>query len=168
MSDHKMQVIIKSYDKTELRIEVSAEEGKALIKSLENKKLKQTKQERVDIANKIIKKIASLGRGFFYCKSNETYGYFSLQNGKVFYTDDYAQEKLYAYGHKYLEKGFNHGGTLQALVMDFSEYIRTGKHTNGNNGYSGLYCPHWGYPEKDMKKIQEYATELGFLKGAGE
>lgn len=34
MSDHKMQVIIKSYDKTELRTEVSADEGKELIKSL--------------------------------------------------------------------------------------------------------------------------------------
>lgn len=38
MSDHKMQVIIKSYDTTKLRTNVSAEEGRALIKSLKKKK----------------------------------------------------------------------------------------------------------------------------------
>ncbi|WP_225743350.1 hypothetical protein [Marinilactibacillus sp. Marseille-P9653] len=34
MSDQKMQVIVKSYDKTELRIEMSVEEGQALIENL--------------------------------------------------------------------------------------------------------------------------------------
>ena len=36
-------------------------------------------------------------------------------------------------------KGFSSGGTLRALILDFAEFIRTGKYTNGNNGYGGMH-----------------------------
>ncbi|OPG98930.1 hypothetical protein B2I21_09885 [Chryseobacterium mucoviscidosis] len=59
---------------------------------------------------------------------------------------------------------FSHGGTLWGLVCDFRDYIGGDDDSNHNNGYGGLYCPHWGYPEGDMKAIRKRAEELGYLK----
>ncbi|PLS19753.1 hypothetical protein CVD28_01760 [Bacillus sp. M6-12] len=59
---------------------------------------------------------------------------------------------------------FSDGGTLWGLLQDFSEFIRTGNDSNGKNGYGGLYCSHWGYPEEDMIAIRKIATEVGFLR----
>ncbi|MFJ9300025.1 hypothetical protein [Bacillus toyonensis] len=36
--------------------------------------------------------------------------------------------------------------------------------SNGKNGYGGLYCTHWGWSEEGMKKMREYAREIGYLK----
>lgn len=47
MSDHKMQVIVKSYDKTELRIEISAEQGIALKKKLEDNQIIKSKLDEL-------------------------------------------------------------------------------------------------------------------------
>jgi len=58
---------------------------------------------------------------------------------------------------------FSSGGTIKGLVLDFYDFISTGKKSNHNNGYGGLYCNHWGYSENDMKKIQEFAKSLGYL-----
>lgn len=50
ISEHKMQVIVKSYDKTELRVEVSVEEGKSLIKDLkDNQSIKSNVEELINI-----------------------------------------------------------------------------------------------------------------------
>ena len=59
------------------------------------------------------------------------------------------------------------GGTLEALVLDLSEFIRTGEPTNGNNGYNGIFCRHenWGYSIEEMEEIRAYAKEIGFVKG---
>lgn len=130
--------------------------------------MNNSRQERVETVNKIIKKIGTIGRRFFYHKPDNFYGYFKLINNRVYFVDDYTKHTMYAYGYKNFSKGFSHGGTLQALVLDFSEFIRTGKCTNGNNGYGGLYCTHWGYSEEDMKGIRDYAEELGYLEGADE
>ncbi|TPF19338.1 hypothetical protein CBE79_04525 [Priestia megaterium] len=74
--------------------------------------------------------------------------------------------KLNPYPSKiYKDCSFSEGGTLWGLIHDFSEFILTGKHTNGKNGYSGLYCPHWGYSEEDMNAIRELAVKVGYLKG---
>ncbi|SDQ19313.1 hypothetical protein LHA31_10210 [Carnobacterium viridans] len=127
-----------------------------------------TKEERVEIINKIIKNIGSVGRKFFYYEPDGQYGYFKIINNRIYYVDEYTKDVLYAYSYKHLEKGFSHGGTLNALVLDFSEFIRTGKYTNGNNGYSGLYCTHWGYSVGMMQEVQKYAKQLGYLKEGAE
>lgn len=138
--------------------------NKACLNNVDFKAL--TKEQRVDLVNKIIKKIGSVGRKFFYYEPDGQYGVFTIINNRIYYIDEYTKEVLYAYSYKNLEKGFSHGGTLSALILDFSEFIRTGEHTNGINGYQGLYCDHWGYSKEDMLSIQEYSRELGYLKGA--
>lgn len=47
-----------------------------------------------------------------------------------------------------------------ALVKEFREYIKNGQPRE----YSGLYSPHWGYPEKEMEVIRKKAIELGYIK----
>ncbi|MBC1290604.1 hypothetical protein [Listeria booriae] len=123
-----------------------------------------TKQERLEIVNNIIKKIASLDRKFFYSAKNDMTAYMFFKNGRLYFKDDYTKQDIYAYAYKYFG-AFSHGGTLQALILDFSKYIRTGKNYNGENGYGGLNCRHWGYSAESMKAIQSYAMELGYLEG---
>lgn len=127
--------------------------------------MNDTKQDRLETVNKIIKKIASCSRGFFYDISKDRYAKMIIKNHKVFFVDDWTGEEVYAYNTVQNNKmEFSHGGTLWGLVNDFREFIVTGEYTNGNNGYSGLYCNHWGYDEADMLEIQAYAKELGYLK----
>ena len=123
-----------------------------------------SKAERVIIANKIIAKIAGLGRKFF-CHNNSYVDYFLLKGKaeKVYMHNQYNGMDLlvdFEYG---AIKNFSHGGTLQGLVKDFAYYIRTGEYANHKHGYGGLYCPHWGYSETEMKEIQDYARELDYL-----
>lgn len=122
------------------------------------------KEKRLEVANKLICKIASCGRNFFYYDGDETTAKFLLKNNRIYYMDEYTKAEMLTYNYRQLGRNFNQGGTMKALVMDISEWIRTGEYTNGENGYGGLFCPHWGYPEKDMKEIQDYARKLGYLK----
>lgn len=130
--------------------------------------MENTKQQRVEIVNKIIKEIASRSRKFFHSDGNIAYLY--LKNNKIWYKCEWVSKHqpitdICLSVPKYRKpKGWFHGGTLQSLVMDFCDYIRTGGDTNNNNGYGGLYCPHWGYKEDDMIAIRNVAIELGYLK----
>lgn len=124
--------------------------------------MNDTKQERVDTVNLIIKEIASLGRKFFQHKG--VIDTISIRNGKIVMTESYSGKTFSLHViNGYPPKEFQHGGTLWALTKDFFEFIQKGVKTNHNNGYGGLYCTHWGYPEADMKKIQELATALNYL-----
>ena len=58
---------------------------------------------------------------------------------------------------------FTHGGTIWGLTKDFKEFIITGKKSNGENGYGGLYSPHWGYSPESMEDIRQTAIGLGYL-----
>lgn len=131
----------------------------------------ESKQTRCDQANELIQLIASKGRKFFdYTgKVNRSGGQgtlseFQLLNDRVYYRDGYTLDRIRTKHNRLFTKNFTGGGTLQALVMDLAEYIDTGRATNANNGYGGVYCPHWGYPKQDMKEIQEKAVAIGFSK----
>lgn len=124
--------------------------------------MKQTKQQRVDIINKIVEKIATTGRNFYSYKG--VADKFFLKNNRVYLADAYSGKDLCLetkFG--YPPKGFHMGGTMWGLAKDFKKFIHEGVYSNHTNGYGGLYCPHWGYPEEAMKEIQELATELGYL-----
>ncbi|WP_185402078.1 hypothetical protein [Listeria booriae] len=121
-----------------------------------------TKEERLEIVNNIIKKIASVDRKFFYSRTNCLTAYMFFKNNRLYFKDEFTKRDIYAYGYKYF-RYCSQGGTLQGLILDFSEYIRTGNYSDGKNGYGGLFCPHWGYSDEGMKAIQEYAVELGYL-----
>lgn len=123
-----------------------------------------SKDKRLEIVNKIIKEIASRGERIFYYKDSNRTASMVIYNNQIYFMDDYTEKRVYAYNTVQNNlRGFSHGGTMWALVNDFREFIQTGKHTNGNNGYGGLYCPHWGYPEEDMQAIRKLAEKLGYL-----
>lgn len=132
--------------------------------------MKRTREQRIDIVNEIIREIASRGRRFLHTKSKERTSYFVWDGRKLWYIDSYTGVPLH------MQKGSSHknnkqyyyfsgGGTLQGLVNDFKDFIYGDDDANHNNGYGGLYCPHWGYPEEDMKAIRKLARDLGYLKG---
>lgn len=127
------------------------------------------KLERTKVINTIIKEIASRGRKFFYCKDSNVISFFHYTGSKrqrLWYIDKMGG-KINPYpSNSHKDYHFSDGGTLWGLIHDFSEYILTGEQTNGKNGYGGLHCPHWGYPEEDMKAIRELAAELGYLEAS--
>lgn len=121
------------------------------------------KEKRIYIVNQIIQEIGNRGRKFFHNPKRYGYAQFVLEGRTLWFVDDYTGEKIYPYMHRTNHRGFSHGGTLWALVNDFREFIITGEKVNGTNGYGGLRCPNWGYPEEDMREIASRAKELGYL-----
>lgn len=121
-----------------------------------------TREARIVVVNEIIKEIAARSRKFFA----GTFGVAEIfqKNGRLYMTSEYNGTTMFLntkYG--YPPKGWHHGGTLWGLTKDFKDFIITGKKSNHNNGYGGLYSPHWGYSESDMLAIQEKAKMLGYL-----
>lgn len=127
--------------------------------------MKTTKQERLEVINNLILFISSKSRRFFYCKSKDRVAEMKLINNRVYFTDDYTGLNVYAYPSSSDRDGFSHGGTLWALVCEFSEYIRKGGYINGRHGYGGLYSEYWGYDEESHKEVIEYAKKIGYLRG---
>ncbi|WP_199426947.1 hypothetical protein [Thermaerobacillus caldiproteolyticus] len=130
----------------------------------------KTKEERLQIVNKIIEEIASRGRRFFYSSTTERISKFVLEGNKkkrLYFIDKYTGKKINPYPRNYAkDRNFSEGGTLWALMHDFREFIITGNYSNGKHGYGGLYCPNWGYPEEDMQAIRQLAMGLGYLNKA--
>lgn len=125
--------------------------------------------ERIELVNRLIQEIGSRGRRFLYSNKHNRFAAFHWANGRLWYTDDYTDEPMFMEpgkeGKTREQKfGFSHGGTLWGLVLDFRDYIFGDDDANHNNGYGGLYCPHWGYPDDDMEAIRQIAIEIGYLK----
>jgi hypothetical protein len=128
--------------------------------------VRMSKESRCELANELIRLIASTGRQFFnYEENGGSIGRFELRSGRTYFIDGYLGKSIYAYENRFFRQKFTEGGTMQALILDIAEWIRTGKATNAKNGYGGIYCDHWGYPDEDMKKVREKAIEIGFSKG---
>ncbi|RDY70301.1 hypothetical protein DXT76_13585 [Halobacillus trueperi] len=132
--------------------------------------MNKTKEERLETINKLIKFISKSGRRFFYTKSTlrsddeESVAYMELKKGRIYFVDNYTKDAIAVINNHRRWNNFSHGGTLQALVMDFADFIRTGKSTNGKHGYGGLFCPHWGHADEIQQEIIDYAKEIGYLK----
>lgn len=132
-----------------------------------------SKQERLEIINKLIKYISEHGRRFFWTKgtvnqdSVESVAFMKLKNGRLYFVDNYTLKEIPIIDNGHRWNGFSHGGTLRALVQDFADYIRTGKYSNGNHGYGGLYCGHWGHSDEIQNDIIRYAKEIGYLMETG-
>lgn len=129
------------------------------------------KTERVEIINKLIKFISKRGRRFFFTNGTihvanvESVAYMKLKNGRIYFVDNFTKLEVPVLNNGRDWNGFSHGGTLRALVLDFAEFIRTGKWSNGSNRYGGLYCSHWGHSDEIQQEIIDYAKEVGYLKG---
>lgn len=139
------------------------------IKEVEENLATATKEERLEIVNKLIHYISEHGRRFFYTKGTytnvdiESVAFMKFKNGRLYFVDNYTETEIPMTARSNWD-GFSHGGTLRALVSDFAEYIRTGKYSNGNNGYGGLYCSHWGHSSDIQQDIIDYAKNVGYLK----
>jgi len=123
----------------------------------------KNKEDRIKIINEIIKEIALRGRSFFLYNKDNDMAYIFQKKGRLYMYNEYNKEKMYLHtknGHP--PNSWHHGGTLWELTKEFVEFIQKGN-SNHNNAYGGLYCPHWGYPDDDMGKIQEKAKQLGYL-----
>ena len=128
-----------------------------------------SKESRCELANELIRLIASTGRQFFnYEENGGSIGRFELRSGRTYFIDGYLGKSIYAYENHYFGNSFTEGGTMQALILDIAEFIRTGEATNAKNGYGGIYCDHWGYPAQAMADIHRKAKEIGFTKGLEE
>ncbi|MFD2330647.1 hypothetical protein ACFSR7_15450 [Cohnella sp. GCM10020058] len=125
--------------------------------------------ERIENANRLIREIGSRGRGFLYYKRADRYSAFHWAGGRLWYTDHYSgipmiMDPGQEGKTKDQQRAFSSGGTLWGLMQDFRDYIFGDDDANHNNGYGGLYCPHWAYPEEDMQAIRALAVELGYLR----
>lgn len=122
-------------------------------------------QHRIDVINTLIKEIGSRGRKFLYSSKHDRYASFHWADGRLWLTDDYTGVPLLMDESKPDEHyHFSHGGTLWGLICDFRDYINGDDDANHNNGYGGLYCPHWGYSKEDMQAIRQLAVDSGYLK----
>lgn len=123
-----------------------------------------SREGRIKIVNEIIKEIALRGREFFLNKKDADMAFIFQKNGRIYMHNEYNKKDMcLSTKNGYPPKHCHHGGTLWGLTKDFKDFILTGEKSNYNNGYGGLLCPHWGYPESDMKAIQEKAVSLGYL-----
>lgn len=132
-------------------------------------KISSEKEKRCQLANELIEMIGNCGRKFFNYEDSTNWknekgimSHFKLKNNRLYFVDGYIQRDIYAYSYRHFGRKFTQGGTMQALILDLSEFIRSGEATNAKNGYGGVYCDHWGYPEEDMIKIRNKAVEIGF------
>lgn len=127
------------------------------------------RQDRIDTVNTLIREIGSKGRNFLYSSKHDRFAAFHWSGGKLWLTDDYTGVPLIMdKSMPEMHRQFSGGGTLWGLVCDFRDYINGDDDANHNNGYGGLYCPHWGYPKEDMEAIRAKAIELGYLKAMVE
>jgi hypothetical protein len=123
-----------------------------------------SREGRIKIVNEIIKDIALRGREFFLSKKDADMAYIFQVNGRLYMHNEYNKKDMcLSTKNGYPPKHWHHGGTLWGLTKDFKDFISTGEKSNHKHGYGGLLCPHWGYPETDMKAIQEKAVSLGYL-----
>lgn len=132
------------------------------------RRMAMNKQERLEAINKLLKFISERGRRFFYTDSNiltqkPAVAFMLLKHGRVYFKDHRTFREMLAYEGR-LHDGFSHGGTLWALICEFSYFIRTGEPSNGKYGYGGLYGSGWGHSDEIQQEIIDYAIEIGYLK----
>jgi hypothetical protein len=129
-----------------------------------------TKRERCERANELLRVIASCGRRFFSQDEDRLQRMENPQisrlevddRGRVWFTDKYTQKRIYLH-YEYWKRGFSDGGTLRSLVCSLRDYIMTGKrlHAWHFGPWPAEYCRGdlWGYGE-DMQQVRDAALRL--------
>lgn len=124
------------------------------------------KQERIQIVNKLINYLADHEKDFFHYKDRTAH--FKHDGRNLWFVDHYSNVAMRmtrsSYKNKKQERYFSSGGTMWGLIRDFTDFINGNDNANGRNGYGGLYCTHWGWSAEEMKKMRDYAREIGYLK----
>ncbi|PFV35958.1 hypothetical protein COL01_06405 [Bacillus thuringiensis] len=124
------------------------------------------KQKRIEIVNSLINYLAEHEKSLF--KSKHKIGEFKHDGKNLWFVDGFTNVAMRMtrspYKNKKKSHYFSKGGTMWGLVRDFTDFIFGNDDSDGANGYGGLYCSHWGWPKEEMKKMREYAREIGYLK----
>jgi hypothetical protein len=125
--------------------------------------------ERITNVNRLIREIGSRSHRSLYYSKEDRYDEFHWSGGRLWLTDHYTGKPMIMEPNdcgksREQKQRFSSGGTMWGLMQDFRDYIFGDDDANHNNGYGGLYCPHWGYPGEDMEAIRALATEIGYLK----
>jgi hypothetical protein len=120
-------------------------------------------QERCEDANRFIECVARNGRKFFFHKG-EISRLELDKNGRVWFVDSYSKKRVYTH-YRYDWRGFSEGGTLQRLIKNLRDFIKTGKKLPEQS----LFFPKWacegdvwGYGA-DMETVQNYAKRKGIV-----
>ncbi|WP_313416812.1 hypothetical protein [Pseudomonas oryzihabitans] len=127
------------------------------------------KQQRCELVNQAIRIIASYGRQFFYCKSQDTWASMEVDaRGRVWFVDQRSRARIYTheatFGNDW--NGFTHGGTLRNLVELFRDYIRTGQPLHpgylGHEREDGSNI--WGYEPEALATVRAQAGALAMFR----
>lgn len=138
---------------------------------------KQDQIDRLQKINELLIFMADLERPVFrncmffsektYKGNANVYARFEFIGNRLYFIDKYTEEKVYPYqsrlGINSKRRRFSNGGTIWALINDFREWIITGKSSDGNNGYGGLYCTHWGWSLELKDKVIQKAKDIGYI-----
>lgn len=130
-----------------------------------------TKQQRVEICNAILKICASHGRRFFSQDAdqprmtNPRISEFSLDDrGRIWFTDRYSGKRIYV-AYKYRWRGFTEGGTLRSLVESMRDYIRDASNALPYSVFGPWpewICggDPWGYGKEEMAEVRREVSDL--------
>ena len=121
-----------------------------------------TKQERLDLANRLIQEIAKRGRRFFKNHRSDFVAYFYLDSRKrVWFVDCDSQKKIYTH-YALGWQQFTQGGNLERLTKRIARYIQTGEQNLDIRwlGYTPKEWHGWGYPDDDLPPIWEAARPM--------
>lgn len=122
------------------------------------------KQERLEKVNELIKTIASTGHKFFSHKGRISQMEID-RRGRVWFIDCNHNDRIYTH-YKGIWRGFSEGGTLEALVIAFRNFITKGtKLPKAHLGPHPLWYSEgdpWDYGS-DMEIVRAKAAELGLV-----
>lgn len=128
------------------------------------------KMERLAKANEFIKHIAETGREFYSSKTNGNpdkfiSSFYYDRFGDIWFIDYYSKHHINVSDKNCHWNGFTSGGTLQNFTSFLGDFIENGSTLNPSYFTMPEYrSGHvWGYPEKDIKLLQEKAIELGIV-----
>ena len=132
----------------------------------------ETIHSRLIVANKALEVISSHGRRFFYNGTFDRISTFELIPSKLLdepslaIRDDYRGTLIPVSASDWREFGWSHGGTLKELVLEFSQFVLTGKKVRsgwiGMRRYDGSYI--WGYSADEVKATLEGLIPLDILE----
>jgi hypothetical protein len=122
------------------------------------------RQERCEVANRMLAAIASCGRRFFHHDGNLSR--FEVDGrGRVWFLDGYSNRRVYTH-YRGKWRGFTNGGTLRALCEALSDFIMTGRAISPWHfgPFPDWSCGGdlWGYGA-DMAAVREAALRLGVV-----
>lgn len=134
----------------------------------------QSKRERLRRCNALILTIASVGRKFFsgadYSRSVLPVAFLELDHrGRVYFHDEYTGLRIYTHWKRRELRGWNHGGTMQNLIIRLRDYILHGSQlTNVNPTYPARFNSAggdmWGYGPEATAIVNNAAVELGIMR----